>query len=317
MINAVTEKVTKKASIKVNKKYKLGEWVQSYLMISPQLIGFFIFSLYPILWVLRLAFYDYDGVRMRFVFMDNFIKIFTMDINFWQSVLNTFLISFIRIIVGIPLSLVLAVILSSKIRGRNIFRISYFMPSVMSSAVMALIFYFLYSSYGGIVNILLQYMNIINEPINWFGEKWAAITVILTAFIWMGFGTNIIFFLAGLQNIPHELYECSEIDGANNFQQFFKVTLPMLAPITRTVVMLEIIGSLKAADLILVLTGGGPGGSTDVMMTYIFKQFFNWDSMASPRYGYASALGFVTAIIVAVITILYLNATKKSAEVNG
>ncbi len=291
-----------------------SEWLQCYAMIGLPTIGFFLFSLYPIIWVLIMAFYDYDGIVSNFVGLDNFITIFTKDAMYWNSVIETLIIGFGKLLVEIPLAFFFAVVLNSNLKGRSIFRVSYFMPSVMSASVMALIFYFLFASYNGVVNNALQALHMIQAPINWFGSRWTATAVIMIVSLWMGVGINMIYFLAGLQSVPQELYECSELDGCNKFQQFYHITLPTLKPITQTIILFAIIGTMKISDLVLVLTNGGPAGQTDVMMTYVYKYFFVQGDVSTAKYGYASALGFVSALIIAAISLGYLFYSKKKNE---
>ena len=289
--------------------------MQSYLMIAPMFLGFLLFSVYPIIWVFRFAWFDYDGVTAKFIGFANFVRLFTRDPYFWESVLNTFILSFGKLAVEIPLSLILAVFLNMKLSGRSAYRAIFFMPSVLSTAVIGLIFYFIFASYNGIINNILMQFHLIRVPIDWFGGKWKAMFVLAFASLWNSFGINIIFFLTGLQTIPAELYECAEIDGANGRQQFFRITLPMLYPIMQIIIMLAIIGSMKVTDLVLVLTNGQPGGETEVMMTYIFKYFFSsGDSMQSPQIGYAASLGIIAALIIGLITLVYLRLTRRANE---
>lgn len=290
--------------------------LDAYIMILPQVIGLLLFSIYPILWVIRWAWYDYNGVVARFTGAENFIRVFTRDMNYWQSLLNTIVLTFGKLAVEIPLAIVIAVLLNGTLAGKNTFRTLYFMPNVISVSIVGLIFSFLFSSFEGIVNNLLMDFNLIAGPINWFGHKWTAMLVIAFASIWQNFGINMLFFLSGLQNIPRDLYESADIDGASRFQQFRKITIPMLAPVIQVVFMLAIIGSLKMTDLVLVLTNGQPAGSTEVVMTYIFKYFFRFgEGSMEIQVGYASAMGFVTAIIIAAITVIYLKSTKWMSKI--
>ncbi len=286
------------------------------MMILPQIIGLVLFSIYPIIWVVRWAWYDYNGVTSNFIGFENFVRVFSRDPNYWMSLVNTLVLSFGKLSVEIPLAIILAVVLNSSLVGRNTFRTLFFMPNVISVSIVGLIFSFLFSSFEGIVNNLMMNLNIMTEPVNWFGYKWTAMLVIALASIWQNFGINMLFFLSGLQNIPKDLYESADIDGANKIQQFFKITLPMLAPVIQVVFMLAIIGSLKMTDLVLVLTNGQPAGSTEVVMTYIFKYFFRFgEGSMELQIGYASAMGFLTAIIIAGITVIYLKSTKWMSKI--
>ena len=298
------------------KPYNKKETFQSYTMLAPQLIGFFIFGIYPIIWVLRWALYDYDGVTSKFVGLDNFIRIFTDDPKYWETMWNAFLFTGGKLIIEIPLALVIAVLLNSKLKGKNIFRAAFFMPNMVSIAIVGLIFYIIFDPYQGIVNEYLFKLNLVKEPISWFSYKFTAMLVLIIASTWASFGVNMLYFLTGLMNIPQELYECADIDGASKIQQFFHITVPMLGPVLQVVLMLAMLGSLKATDIVLVLTNGQPAGDTEVVMTYIFKHFFSYgEGSPIPAIGYASAMGFVTATILAVITVIYLKWSKKYTKV--
>jgi raffinose/stachyose/melibiose transport system permease protein len=215
-----------------------------------------------------------------------------------------------------PLAIILAIFVNNRVKGGSIFRIIFFLPTIFSIAVVGLIFTILFSAYNGIANAVLVHIGLISQNINWFGQRWLSLSVVLLVSLWTTFGINMIYFLMGLQNIPRELYECSMIDGASGMKQFFHITIPMLAPVMQIVFLLSMLGTMKIADLILVMTNGQPGGSTEVVMTYIFKFFFQYgDANARNQYGYGSALAVITAVILAVITIIYLGYSKKMKDI--
>lgn len=301
-------------------KLHMGDKIQEILMITPMTIGFLLFSVYPIIWVIRWSFFNYNGYSTpEFVGLDNFIRTIARDPAYWDSLKNTLIIAGLKMLIEIPVSLILAVILNSKLKGSAFFRVIFFLPSVFSIAVVGLIFSLLFSSYNGIVNAALRFAGFISENIGWFSDKWHAMFVIILVSLWTTFGLNMIYFLMGLQNIPASLYECAEIDGANVFQKFFYITLPLVAPILQLVLMLSVLGTMKMTDLILVLTNGGPGGSTEVVMTYIFKYFFSYgdNSAREVQFGYASAMAVITAIILGIITLIYLKISKKMQQLEG
>lgn len=315
-MHAATE--LKRAVSKKKYKKNLSEYLQCYGLILPQFIGFFVFTLYPVLWVFKYVWYDYDGVTAAFTGMENLVRVFARDSEYWKSLINTFIISFGKLIIELPLALVIAVVVNSKIKGKSFFRMIFYMPNIISAAIIGVVFSFLFSSYDGIVNGILQWFGCIDEPVNWFGSKWAAMTVIITASIWQGFGINMLFFLSGLVNIPQELYECSNVDGATKVKQFFYITIPMLAPVLQIICMLAMINGIKIMDMVLVLTNGQPAGSTEVVMTYLFKKFFAYGGTgtAVPQVGYACAVGFVTSIIIGIMTCIYLYATKRMQNID-
>ncbi|MFA6505731.1 MAG: sugar ABC transporter permease [Treponemataceae bacterium] len=286
------------------------------LMLLPMFIGFMVFTVYPILWVLRWAWFEYAGYgNALFVGLDNFVRAFTRDSNFWNAMLNTFYLAFAKLILEMPLSIALAFFVNKQVKGSSILRIIYFLPTVFSIAVIGLIFVILFSAYNGIVNALLVHSGILRSNINWFANRWLSLTVVLLVSLWSTFGLNMIYFLMGLQNIPEELYECSTLDGASGARQFFSITIPLLAPVMQIVFMLSMLGTMRIADLILVMTNGQPGGSTEVVMTYIFKFFFAYgDASGRSQYGYGSALAIITGIILTIITVIYLRMSRKLKE---
>jgi raffinose/stachyose/melibiose transport system permease protein len=263
-----------------------------------------------------MGFFKYDGLTTpKFLGLENFIRLFTRDPIFWKSVLTTFVFAFGKLAIEIPLALVLAVILNTNLRGRGFLRAVYFLPHVTSLAVMSLVFYFIFAPYQGILNGILMNLGLMREPFAWLDSGWSALLVGIIISVWMGFGINMILFLAGLQSIPLELYECARIDGATNARQFFAITIPMLGKMLQIIVMLAIISSLKTFDLFQVLTNGGPFHATEVMMLYVYKKFFGTGEGAgavlAPQVGYASALGFIVALIVATISAFYLRMTRR------
>ena len=300
------------------KKLQSANKIQEILMITPMTIGFLLFSVYPIIWVLRWSFFKYNGYSEPvFVGLGNFIRVFSRDPAYWNSLKNTFLIAGMKMIFEIPLALVLAVLLNNKIKGSSFFRVVFFLPSVFSIAVVGLIFSILFGAYNGIVNAILKNIGLITQNISWFSDKGHAMFVIILVSLWTTFGLNMIYFLMGLQNISKSLYECASIDGANEVQQFFYITMPLVAPILQLVLMLSVLGTMKMTDLILVLTNGAPGGSTEVVMTYIFKYFFSYGESAAMevQFGYASSMAVVTAVILGIVTLIYLKVSKKMQEV--
>ena len=300
--------------LKPQRKLNTVQTIQSYLMIAGSVLGLIIFVVIPLLWVCRYCVFSYKGYgTMKFVGLDQFKRAFTDSPNFWLSVANTFIFAICKLVVEIPLALVLAFLLTRKIKGVTFFRSVYFMPSMVSVAIIGVIFNYLFSHHRGIVNELLRLLG--GDGVEWFSNRWTALIVIMIASIWQNFGINMLFFMTGLQSISQEMYEASEIDGASNTRQFFSITIPLLGPVMQMVVMNAILGSLKVTDLVLTLTNGGPYKQTEVMMTYIYKEFFGDQGFTGKNWGYAAALTVITACILAVVTLIYLRLTKKADEV--
>lgn len=287
--------------------------VFSYSFILPSLFLTAALGIYPIAWAMRYMFYDYKGYgQERFVGLDNFRQLFH-DGQFWDSVVNTFVYAGGKLVITLPLSLLLAVLLNRGLRGRHFLRAVYFMPTVISSAVIAVVFFNIFNSYNGILNQYLVKWHIVDRSVDWLGADLAMLTTILVA-VWGAAGNYMLLFIAGLQNIPEDIYESAALDGANKPQQFWYITLPMLGPVLQMVIMLAIINALKGYESIMVFTEGGPIGKTEVMFLYVYKLFFpvaGQGTVVEQQMGYGSAAGFVTALIVGAITLIYQLASKR------
>lgn len=287
--------------------------VEAVLMVLPGAVGFIVFTYFPIVYILRYALYNYNGFNLEFTGLDNFVRLFARDPEFWWSIGNTFILAFGKLAIEIPLALGLAVLLNRNLFGTAFFRVVYFLPAIISTAIVGLIFSLMFATFDGIINGILTDLHMIKQNINWFGYKWTAMLVLGIASVWQNVGVNMIFFMVALQGIPKELYECASIDGVTPWRQFWSITLPMIGPMFQMILLMAIIGSLKVADLILASTNGQPGGSTEVVMTYVFKYFFGY-SGRTPQIGYASAMAVVTGVILAAVSVIYLKATKSMKE---
>ncbi|MEK5057055.1 sugar ABC transporter permease [Paenibacillus sp. FSL H7-0326] len=286
----------------------------SYSFLLPSFILTVVLGIYPIMWAMRYMFYDYKGYGTeKFVGLANFERVI-MDQQFWESVTNTFIYAGGKLLISIPLALILAVILNWNIKGRNLLRAIFFMPTIISTSVMAVVFFTIFNSYNGILNQFLMKFGLVKSAIDWLGVDFAMLTIIIVS-VWGAVGNYMLLFLAGLQNIPNDVYESSALDGANKFQQFRYITIPMLGPVMQMIIMLAIINALKGFESIMVLTDGGPIGKTNVMFLYVYKLFFppagSTASTQIQEFGYGSAVAFVTAVIVGMITILYFYGSKR------
>jgi len=296
--------------------YKWRRLGENTLFLSPSIILTAALGIYPLIWMLRYMFYDYAGYgEPLFIGLDNFQRLMR-DALFWESVGNTFIYAGGKLVLTLPVSMLLAVILNGKLRGSNLLRGIYFMPTIISTAVISVVFYTIFNSYNGMVNTVLMKLHLISEPIEWLGPNLAMLTVILVA-VWGAVGNYMLLFLAGLQGIPKDLYESASIDGANAGRRFWSITLPMLAPVAQLVIMLAIIASLKGYESIMLITEGGPIGKTEVMYLYLYKLLFpvSTGSPVVQQFGYGSAVGFATAIIVGAITGLYFLLSRKMNKV--
>ena len=291
----------------------------SYLMLLPNIVLFSVFTVYPLLWVLRYVFFDYRGYgEPKFVGLDNFVRVFTRDPVFWQSVGNTFVYVFGKLLLTLPIAFMLAVLLSKSTRANAVSQSIIFTPTIMSSAVMALIFYLLFNTYNGEVNRFLKALGLIQENVNWLGVDHAMLTVIILA-VWGGVGNYMVYFIAGLTGISPDVYESAKLDGANAAQMLFRITIPLLAPVLKMVLMLALVISFMDMQSIMVLTEGGPMGRTNVMFLYIYQLFFpiSAGSTVTQEFGYGAAVSLVSACIVGMFTGLYLIIARKLDQITG
>lgn len=288
-----------------------GDFAAVFMML-PAVILLVVMSIYPFFWLFRYICYDYNGFNAYFTGTRNFIRMLE-DETFWRSVLHTFEYVGLKLLFVIPLSLFLAVLLNQKLTGSSIYRGIYFMPTVISSAIYSLIFGFIFAVYNGVLNASLQKMGLIQAPIDWLGDPSIVMLSIVIVAVWGGFGNYMIYFISGMSSIPEEIYESSRIDGANGVQTFFHITLPMLSPVLKVILMLAITTAFKDYQSILVLTDGGPNNRSHVMFSYIYKLIFG--SSTTPQIGYATMLSVVAALIIGIVTAIYMFVARKLDDV--
>ena len=291
----------------------------SYLMLLPNVIMFAVFTVYPILWALSYMLFDYRGYgEPKFVGLDNFVRVFTRDPVFWDSVVNTFVYVGGKLIFTIPIAFMLAFLLSKHTRINAVSQSIIFTPTIMSSAVMALVFYLLFNTYNGEINRFLMWLGIIDQNVNWLGVQYAMVTVIILA-VWGGVGNYMVYFIAGLTGISTEVYESAKLDGANGAQTLFRITIPLLAPVIKMILMLALVISFMDMQSIMVLTEGGPMNKTNVMFLYIYQLFFpiSAGSTVTQEFGYGAAVSLVAACIVGLGTGLYLLIGRRLDKITG
>jgi multiple sugar transport system permease protein len=279
----------------------------AYSFIAPNFLGFAIFTLGPICFAFALAFMHWDGSNpIRFAGLDNFWRLFS-DRAFISAFWNTIIYTAVSVPATMVCALGLAILLNQKIAGRNFFRTAMFFPYVASLVAVAVVWNMLFNPEMGPVNMVLYSMGI--DPKNlprWAADRhWAMITVILFG-VWKNMGYYMVIYLAGLQGINSELYEAADLDGASPWQKFWYVTLPQLAPTTFFVSVMLTIQSFKVFDQIFMITQGGPGTSTLVLVYHIYNEaFISWDL------GYSSMIALVLFLLVLVITIVQFRGSRN------
>lgn len=289
----------------IQQKKKVKSNLIAYSFIMPNLLGFIIITLFPMVFSMILGLTHWDGVNeITFVGLKNFADMLK-DETFRISTFNTLYYTVTTVPFTLVCSLGLAVLLNSKIRGRNFFRTVYFFPYVASLVAVAVVWNMMFHPTMGPVNNFLAKLGVENIPKWTASTKWAMPTVIMAS-IWKGMGYYMIIYLAALQGIPRYLYEVAELDGAGKWAQFFHITRPMLTPATFFVSILLTISCFKVFDLIYVMTNGGPGRATNVLVYHIYNMAF-----VNFRFGYSSAIAMVLFVIVLIITILQFRMEKK------
>lgn len=301
---------------KVRKKLTCSEEMTCYLILLVPVTGFLLFILYPYLWAAKWSLFNYTGIasKTRFVGLQNFADIFTKDKSYWNAWLVTLKFTLLKLPIEIPLALVLAAILQrDSLRGKGVFRSIYYLPSIISVAIVGAIFSNLFD-YRGVINTWLVKWQIIQRPIDWFANTSSSMTVLLTASVWLSFGVNVLYFMAALSNVPAELYEAASVEGAGRMQKFFHITLPSIAPVFQTILLLAINGTLQTGEFIIVLSNGAPGGTTYTVGAYLINAFVPGFATGSPNIGYGSALSLVTSVFYCLIAVFYMRLSARFAD---
>lgn len=279
--------------------------ITAFWFLLPNLIGFVVFTLIPVIAAFVLSFMRWDGANEAvFIGLRNFqllLKDSSFNISFW----NTIYYTAANVSLTVAVSLALANVLNRGIKGVVLFRAIHFFPHIAAIVAVSVVWQFLYHAEFGPINMTLKSIGIDNPP-RWTASTTWAMPAVIFMTVWKSVGYYMIMFLAGLQGIPNYLYEAATIDGANCWKKFWYVTLPMLSPTMFFVVIICIINSFKVFDQIYIMTSGGPGRATSVLVYQIYTQaFINY------RFGYASAMALVLFLLVFIVTIFQFRAQEK------
>jgi multiple sugar transport system permease protein len=281
-----------------------------WLFMAPTLLFYVVFRGWPIICSVIYSTLDWSGMtaNAKNVGLDNYRSLLKDEL-FWNAFLNSikFMVMFVPIVM--VLSLFFAYILNNeKLRFRGVYRTLYFVPVVTTSSVIGIIMIFIWSVQGP-VNFLLNFMGLIKAPINWLGSSgYAMLTVVLIS-LWKDLGIYMVYWLAGLQSVPKDVYEAAMVDGAGKGRVFFSIVLPLILPIGGVILTLCIINALKVFDLVKTLTEGGPYYATDVIATYVYRLAFS-SEIGMPRLGYASAAALLFGAFVIIVGLI-VNVVKS------
>lgn len=282
--------------------YKKRDY-QAFLYILPWLIGLLLLQLYPFITSFYYAFTNYTiGSQPNWIGFDNYIKLFTMDSEFWNSLKVTILYTLYTVPGKLIMALAIAMFLNRNIVGINLIRTIYYIPSLFGGSVAIAILWKLMFLDNGIINALLTTINL--PTIQWLGDPKVALRTICMLEIWQ-FGSSMVMFLAALKQVPRSLYEAAEIDGAGKIKAFLKITIPQITPIIFFNMIMQIIQALQNFTSAFVITEGGPLKSTYVLGMKLYNEGFSYFKM-----GYASAISWVIFVLIMIITMVLFKSSS-------
>ena len=292
---------------------RIKSTLENYIFVLPAVLIFSIFYVIPFIWVFQLSFYEWDGISAvrDFVGLGNFKEIFLQDKNWWQAMGNAGYITLIALTFQNALAFLLAWACDREIRLKNFYRLIFFIPPVLSEIVVGMVWRFIISDIDGanLINRMLTGIGLPHLVHHWLYNTSTALTTVALVHSCKGFGWGFLIFLAGLQTIPRELYEAARVDGANAWQSFRRITVPLMIPVMVLVAILTILGTMQAFALIIGLVGGEFAGHTSVPVLRILASM-----RGSSRFGYACAQGITFGIILVIISFVQYRFSRKSRQ---
>jgi multiple sugar transport system permease protein len=281
--------------------------ITGYLFVAPAMVIFAVFTLLPVAIALYLSFTNYDVfTKMDWIGVANYQDVFD-DEYFWRALVNTATYTATSVPLSMAIGLAIALLLNQKIRGLGLYRTVYYVPVVTSMVAVAMIWVQLFDPLYGVLSTGLEAVGL--KGIDWLGDPRLAMPSVIAVSVWKVVGWNMLIYLAGLQGVPDYLKEAAAIDGANRWQTFWKITLPLLQPTTFFIFVTSLIGAFQVFDVVYVMTGGGPANATTTLVHQIYNAAFKALDM-----GYAAAMSFVLFGIILVVSLFSFRAMR--AEVN-
>ena len=274
------------------------------IYILPWIIGFFVLQLYPFIASFVYSFTNYNlGGKMGFIGLDNYVQILTKDSEFWNSLKVTLIFVIVSVPGKLAFALFIAILLNQKVRCVNIFRTVYYLPSIFGSSVAISIVWRMLFQTDGIVNSLLAKLSI--SPIPWLGEPLIALLTLCLLSAWQ-FGSSMVIFLAGLKQIPAELYDAAKVDGASAVRIFFTITVPMLTPMVFFNIIMQMINAFQEFTSAFVITDGGPLQGTYLYGLKLYNEAFRYFKI-----GYSSALSWILFTVIMVFTLILFRSSRR------
>ena len=270
------------------------------MFVIPSILGSFIFIFLPSLFSFILSFFKWNLLtNIKFVYFDNFIELLS-SLQFWIVLKNTLVYALCVTFFATILPLVLASVLNSKIRGSVLFKTAYFIPFITPMIVIAMVWQWIFDPNIGFVNILFK------SNLQWLYDENLAMFVLIFVSVWKLIGYNMIIFLSGFSSLNTQMFEAAKIDGADNLRIFFKITLPLISPTIFFVLVVTTISSFQVFDLIYLMTQGGPDGSTNILVYWLYKNAFEFFEI-----GKASAIAYILFILILSLTMIQWKLRKK------
>jgi multiple sugar transport system permease protein len=287
-------------------------WYVPYLFLLPGLSLYLLWMVYPLGYEFYISFFDWKimpGQTSQYIGLENYRQVL-QDKTFWLSLENTVRYTVVTVIGQMVIGLALAVLVHRVFIAKRFFRAIYYLPVVTSWVVVSFLFQFIFSSHpGGLANYVLTELGLLSEPVSWMTETNTAWVIIYSLGIWKGIGWAMVIFLAALQGIPVELYEAAAIDGAGEWGQFRRLTLPLIRRTTMFVLVALVIGGFQVFISVYLITGGGPLHRTEVMLSYMYDRAFDrlW-------FGYGAAISYILAAIVVFVSFVQMRFFRQTDE---
>ncbi|GAP13570.1 carbohydrate ABC transporter membrane protein 1, CUT1 family [Longilinea arvoryzae] len=283
------------------------------LFLLPALIIFLLFVIYPIFRSIYYSTFDWKGLgaAVNNVGLDNYIKILDDEV-FLKSVKNVLIIIVLSLALQLPAAIVLANMVGRNLPGRALFRTTFFLPYVLSEVNTGIMWMLLYNPdpERGFINGILVQLGL--HPVNWLADLNVVLIAVFISLTWKYFGFHLLLYLTGLQNIPTEIEEAARMDGANSIQSFFFITIPLLSSTIKTSVYMSVLGSIQQFILVWIMTRGGPVNASETMATYMYRFGF-----VRFQFGYGSAVAIIMFIICLILSLVYLQLTRKPDYLTG
>jgi multiple sugar transport system permease protein len=294
----VDNKKSQSQGLSAKRKRRIQHVLRSYIYLTPTILGLLIFSAGAVVFSFIISFTQWEIVLPpRWVGFENYDQLFR-DSLFWKILGNTLYYTAVYVPVSVIAAVPLAILINQKVKGITFFRTIYFLPVVSAGVAVAMVWSWMYNPSFGVINYLLDTLFGIQGP-RWLSDlNWAMPSVILMG-VWRDIGSYMMIYLAGLQGIPEELYEAARIDGANWWDQFRTITIPMLSPTTFFVLVMAIIGSFQVFEATYIMTQGGPSYVTTTLSFWIFQNAIQWFHM-----GYGAALAYILFAIILTVTLI-------------